>query len=114
MCGLGFAACGSNGAHGIQGDPYVIGRIESVIHRATASGLLVRPAAGTRDPCGISATVDAKTRYYRRADRLLRPAALADLQLNDTVEVYVTGPIAESCPAQGYASGVVIVSAATR
>ena len=105
-----IAACDSNGPQGVHDDPYVTGSIESIMHRATASGLLVRPAAGARDPCGISATVDAQTRYYRRRVRSLEPAALADLQLGDTVEVHVTGPVAESCPAQGYASAIVIVS----
>lgn len=91
-----------------EGEPYVRGPIESLTHRATASGLLVRAGPGSREPCGILATVDAGTRYLERTrSGGLRRAALADLSEGDTVEVYVSGPVMESCPVQGYAATVI-------
>ena len=80
-------------------------------HRATASGLVVRPEAGASDPCGIAATVDGGTVYFRRAapGGDLSPSALAEISVGDTVEVYVSGPVAESCPVQGRAATIVVV-----
>ena len=95
------------------GEPYVRGPIGSVTHRATASNLLVRGGPGSREPCGISATVDARTTYLvRDASGAVRPGTLAELAPGDTVEVHVEGPVAESCPVQGYASAIVLVGRA--
>lgn len=92
------------------GEPYVRGPIESVTHRATASNLLVRAGPGSREPCGISATVDARTSYLvRDASGAVRQGTLADLAPGDTVEVHVEGPVAESCPVQGFATAIVLV-----
>lgn len=91
------------------GEPYVRGPIESISHRATATGIVVQPSPGSDVACGISARVDAETRYLRRdAEGQLHLIAVADLEVGDTVEVFVTGPIAESCPVQGYASTMVL------
>jgi hypothetical protein len=87
--------------------------LESITPRAAAARLLVRAGPGSREPCGISASADAGTRYFRRAPAgELRGAALSDVQVGDTVEVYVEGPVAESCPVQAKASAVVLVSGA--
>ena len=92
------------------GELYIRGPIESVTHRATASGILVQPAPGSDVACGISARVDAENRYLRRdTEGELHPITVADLEVGDTVEVFVTGPIAESCPVQGYVSTMVLV-----
>jgi endonuclease YncB( thermonuclease family) len=108
--GLLIAGCrGATPAGQLSGEPLVVGPVESVAHRATASGILVRAAPGSREMCGISATADVETRYLRRApDGETEPAALADLAVGDTVEVYVEGPVAESCPVQGRVSTIVI------
>ncbi|HLT46817.1 MAG TPA: hypothetical protein VK002_06275 [Rubricoccaceae bacterium] len=92
-------------------EPLVRGPIASITTHATGTGILVEAGPGSREPCGILATADAETRYLRRtgAGTLLQ-AELADLAVGDTVEVYVEGPVAESCPVQGYASAVVLVS----
>lgn len=90
------------------GEPLVRGPVESIDHRATASGLLVRAAPGSREMCGISATADAATRFFRRTRGRLEPAVLGDVQVGDTVAVYVDGPVAESCPVQGRASAIII------
>jgi hypothetical protein len=91
------------------GEPYVRGPVESVPHHATASNLLVRAGPGSREACGISARVDSRTRYLRRdSTGEVRAWAMADLDVGDTVEVYVEGPVAESCPVQGYAAVVVL------
>ncbi len=93
-----------------SGAPYARGPVEAFTHRATASNLLVRGGAGSRESCGISATVDARTRYYQRgASGELRTISRAAVAVGDTVEVYVEGPVAESCPPQGYGSAVVRV-----
>ena len=93
------------------GEPYVRGPVESFTHHATASRLLVRGGPGSRESCGIAATVDARTRYLRRAPSgELRAASRAEVGVGDTVEVYVQGPVAESCPPQAYAAAVVLAA----
>lgn len=104
------ACSGSQGTLLPQGEPLVRGPVESIEHRATASGILVRAAAGSREMCGIAATADAQTRYFREApDGRLTPVSVEELAVGDTVEVFVDGPIAESCPVQGRASAIVLV-----
>ncbi|MEX2570880.1 MAG: hypothetical protein WD737_06210 [Gemmatimonadota bacterium] len=106
-----LASCGSSRALVAPGsDPYVIGPIESISHGAAASGLLVQAGPGSIEMCGIAATVDSRTRYLRRSEGDdLMPSALAELEVGDTVAVHVTGPVAESCPVQGYASTIVLI-----
>jgi hypothetical protein len=75
------------------GEPLVHGAVESIDHRATASGILVRALPGSREMCGIAATVDSTTRFYRRAaGGVLSAADARDLTVGDTVEVFVNGP----------------------
>lgn len=109
-----LAGCaGSSALEPPAGTPYVRGPVESVASRAAATRLLVRAGPGSREPCGISASADAGTRYLRRTPAGgLEGAALSDVRVGDTVEVYVVGPVAESCPAQARASAVVLVPAA--
>lgn len=109
-----LAACtGSSTLEPPAGTPYVRGPVESVASRAAAARLLVRAGPGSREPCGISASADAGTRYLRRTPAgELEGAGLSDVQVGDTVEVYVEGPVAESCPVQARASAVVLVSEA--
>jgi len=112
LLALIVSASVSPSASGLPGrDPLVRGRIESIDHRATASGILVRAAPGSREMCGIAATADEETRYLRQeADGRRVSLDRSELEVGDTVEVYVTGPIAESCPVQGRASAIVPVS----
>lgn len=106
------AACArASGPAPLGGDPYVRGPVESFTHRATASLLRVRAGPGSRESCGIAATVDARTRYLQRAPSGgLRAASRALVGVGDTVEVYVRGPVAESCPPQAYAAAVVLAA----
>ena len=105
------ACAGASGPREPAGEPYVVGPVESFTHHATASRLLVRAGPGSREPCGISATVDAETRYQRRSPSgALRAVSRAEVDVGDTVEVYVEGPVAESCPVQGYAALVVLLA----
>ena len=106
---LAGVGCSSLLDGGDEEQPIVRGAIESMQHSATASALLVRAGPGSLEPCGISATVDAETVYKRRVGGALGDASVADLAVGDTVEVYVDGPIAESCPVQGRASRIVEV-----
>jgi len=110
-CSILLPACSGPVAGNLpEGEPYVRGPIESIDHRATASGILVAAGPGSREACGISATADSDTRYFRRtAAGQITPAAVGDLVIGDTVEVYVEGPVAESCPVQGYAAAIVIL-----
>ena len=95
----------------VPGEPYVRGAVEAFAHRATASSLLVRGGPGSREPCGISATADRQTRYLERDQSgTLRQTDRSAIGIGDTVEVYVEGPVAESCPVQGRASVVVRVA----
>ncbi|HEX2091125.1 MAG TPA: alpha/beta fold hydrolase [Longimicrobiaceae bacterium] len=113
------AACAGAVSQAPQAPPagslYVRGPVESITHRATATGILVQPTPGSGQSCGIQATADAQTRYLRRTGGgELRWAALSDVRVGDTVEVYVEGPVARSCPAQGRASAIVLVAGAAR
>lgn len=92
------------------GAPYVRGAVETVTHHATGSGLLVRAGPGSREPCGIAARMDAATRVLQRSPSgVLRRIAASEIAVGDTVEIYVDGPVAESCPVQGHAAAVVEV-----
>lgn len=102
------ACVGATGVLTPAGEPLVRGPIESMTHHATASSILVAAGPGSREGCGISATVDADTRYLvRTAEGALSGSTLTQLAVGDTVEVFVSGPVAESCPVQGYASFIV-------
>jgi hypothetical protein len=71
----------------------------------------VRAGPGSRETCGIAATVDRETRYLRReAPGSLRRVDRSAVSVGDTVEVHVEGPVAESCPVQARASVVVLVA----
>lgn len=106
------AACARTSPMGAPaGAPYARGPVEAFTHRATASNLLVRGGPGSRESCGISATVDARTRYYQKeASGELRTIPRSAIAVGDTVEVYVEGPVAESCPPQAFGSTVVRVT----
>ena len=105
------SACGGMaGPAEPDGEPVVRGPVESLTHHATGSGILVRAGPGSRDPCGIAATADRDTRYLRRgSDGRVVSAVLAEVEVGDTVEVYVTGPVAESCPLQGRAATILLL-----
>jgi hypothetical protein len=105
-----LAACGSPPLpEDDDGEPYLIGSLTSINHHATGTGFLVRAGRPSDDPCGILATGDAQTRYRSRSGASLQEIPLSELILGDTVEVYVVGPVAESCPLQGRASMIVRV-----
>ena len=106
-----LAACSRTAAvEAPPGDPYVRGPVESITHHATASSYLVGPGPGATGSCGIAATADARTRYLSRAGGSFRAAERADIAVGDTVDVYVDGPVALSCPPQGRASAIVLVA----
>ena len=91
--------------------PLVRGPIMAIQHGATASNILVEAGPESVEMCGISARVDSRTRYLREfpgGDPA--PAQLSDLRVGDMVEVFVVGPVAESCPVQGRAGMIVLVS----
>lgn len=105
---LAIACRGPAPSDAPRGEPLVVGPVESLAGGVPATGVLVRAAPGSREMCGISARLDDGTRYFRRDHGgALRAAALADLGVGDTVEVYVDGPVAESCPVQGRAAAIV-------
>lgn len=114
LCIAPLAACTATSAlQPPDQEPYVRGSIVSITHRATASTLRVEGGPGSREPCGIVATVDAETRYLTRTPAgTLGPGSLAALSEGDTVEVYVSGPVMESCPVQGRASSIVLIGRA--
>jgi hypothetical protein len=111
LCALTLAACANGPEPAPQGTLHVRGPVEAIAHRATASGIAVAGGPDSPEPCGILATADVSTRYWQRtAEGTLVPLPLASLTVGDTVEVYVTGPVAESCPTQGRAAAVVRVA----
>ena len=105
---VALAACTRTPSPGLpSGEPYVRGTVESFTHSATASNLLVRAGEG----CGLSARVDARTRYLQRgAGGETRAIPRPALAAGDSVEVYVEGPMTRSCPPQAYAPVVIFVA----
>ena len=101
----------ARGPEAPAGEPFARGPIVSITHHATASSYLVGAMPGTGEQCGIAATADGATRYLSRVGtgpvRAVERAALSE---GDTVEVYVDGPVALSCPPQGHATAIVLVA----
>jgi hypothetical protein len=92
-----------------RGEPFVIGPLESITGGSSGPTLLVRAGPGSHEACGISARTDPRTTFLRRAPHGdMRTATPAEPLVGDTVEIYVSGPVAESCPTQGYAATVVL------
>lgn len=88
-------------------EPVVRGPIASIQSAADAVRIRVDALPNGGDPCGIVATLDARTRILvpSGADGF-RMGSVGDLAVGDTVAVYVRGPVAESCPLQGLASTI--------
>lgn len=114
LCIVPLAGCTAASApQPLDQEPYVRGPIVSITQHAGASRLQVEGGPGSQEPCGIIATVNAATRYLARTSAgAISRGSLAGLSEGDTVEVYVTGPVMESCPVQGRASTVVLVARA--
>lgn len=105
-----LVACGRSAVQLPPGKPLVRGTVESIEHRATGLGYLVRAAPGSVEMCGIAATVTEATRFLRRtSDGEIREIERSAVEVGDTVEVFVDGPVAESCPVQGGASAILLV-----
>ena len=104
-------ACSAFGGGTVEpvGDLLLTGVVAEVRHSASASGVLVD--AETGDACGIQATADAETRVFRRAasGALTTLPNAGAIGVGDRVEVYVDGPVAESCALQGRASSLVVL-----
>jgi hypothetical protein len=108
---LVVTACASPRPHEPSGDPYVRGAVEAISSDGATTTIFVRAGPGSREPCGIVAKTDSRTGYFHRGPAgHLVPATLSALQRGDTVEVFVTGPVMESCPVQGYASVIVALA----
>ena len=107
--GLLAACSGSAGLEPPSEHPFVQGPVASITPGQAGSVLLVHAAPGSREPCGIAATVSARTRVLRRlaADGALRRADVRDIHVGDTVEVYVD-QVADSCPTQGTPTTLVL------
>lgn len=102
LAALLVAGCGPTVVE--PGEPVVRGPIVSIQPATDAPRLQVDALPGGGDPCGIVATLDARTRILVPEQGGVRVGSLADLQVGDTVEVFVRGAVAESCPLQGLAS----------
>jgi hypothetical protein len=105
-----LAGCsGSAGLEPPAGTPFVRGPVASITAASGGSVLLVRAGPGSREPCGIAATVNGRTRVLRRsaAGGAHSRADLGDIRVGDTVEVYVDH-VADSCPTQGVPTALVL------
>jgi len=83
------AGCGGGDSGTPSGDPDYSGQVIQV----DGTTILVRSDG---DPCGIWARTDGTV----------------DVEPGMTVDLYIPGPIAESCPMQGTAEAVVITAPA--
>lgn len=110
-----LTACSSSDPLDDPSDALVIGPIAEITPSGVNMRLLVEAGPGSNEPCGIWATVDAETDYFRRdGDALIPlgtgPSGAEQVEVGDTVEVYVDGAVAESCPVQGRASSLVLLT----
>ena len=102
------AGCGSDDGSALgppSGDPHYSGAVVQV----DGATVLVR-AAG--DACGIWARTDDSVRVLTASGDGYVTGSLDDLEPGMTVDVWIPGPIAESCPMQGTAEAVVITAPA--
>lgn len=70
-----------------------------------AGGVLVEEESGG---CGIDFAVGEQTSILRRTEDGFAEAAIGDLERGRRVEVWASGPIAESCPGQAGAGVIVL------
>ena len=111
---LVLAACATAQPARPDGAPAFRGVVAEVTHHATGSGVRADPLTGGA-ACGLVATVDAATRVLRRAsDGSLDAVGAEAVSVGDTVEVYASGPVAESCPMQARAAALVLTAGAER
>ena len=115
LVGLLMSACTASTPLPPAGSPLVRGTIVSIRHSATGSGFLVEPGDGT---CGLQAVADDQTHVARRTasgeTRTVGVGAegVGTLTEGDRVEVYVDGPVRESCPLQAHATAIVVMPSA--
>ncbi|MBW3623894.1 MAG: YobA family protein [Armatimonadetes bacterium] len=70
----------------------------------------LRGNSGPRPPISDSSvTITRQTQIEDRTGTASRPLSFASLRIGQTVEVWLTGPVAQSFPVQGTASRVVII-----
>ena len=112
LLGLLMSACTAFPLSHPTGSLSVHGTIVSIRHSATGSGILVDPGDGT---CGLQAVVVDQTRVVRRTasgeTRTVGVGAegVGTLTEGDRVEVYVDGPVVESCPLQAHATAIIVM-----
>jgi hypothetical protein len=87
-------------------EPGYSGTVEDV----SGGGTVLVKAEG--DTCGIWVTPTDRVQVLRRTGATYEEAEWADLQAGRSVELWIPGPIAESCPLQGEAEAAVLVDGA--
>ena len=102
VAGLLSACSGSAELEPPSDTPFVQGPVAKIAPAQDGAVLLVHAGPGSREPCGIAATVNSRTRVLQRsaANGALRRADLRNIRVGDMVEVYVDR-VADSCPTQG-------------
>jgi hypothetical protein len=102
---LALAGCGGSDAAAPPDRPP---EYEGVLEETDGEGrLLVR---AEKDACGIWTSAEEGAGVYRASgDGGYEELAWGDLRVGDTVELWIPGPIAESCPMQGAAEAVSVV-----
>jgi hypothetical protein len=104
--GCGGYSGADTGAAPPSGPPGYAGTVEDV----SAGGTVLVKAEG--DACGIWVSPAEEVHVFRRSGSSFEEAAWADLVPGSQVELWIPGPIAESCPMQGEAEAAVVVAAA--
>ena len=103
---LVVAGCG--GADEAAGPPDRPAEYAGVLEETDGEGrLLVR---AEEDACGIWTAPEEGARVYRTTgDGRVEEIGWADLRTGESVELWIPGPIAESCPMQGAAEAVAVL-----
>ena len=104
---LVFALAGCGGADEPAGPPERPAEYEGILEESDGEGRLLVRAEG--DACGIWTSPEEGARVYRTTgDGGVEEIAWADLRTGESVELWIPGPIAESCPMQGAAEAAVV------
>jgi hypothetical protein len=109
LTALVLTAAGCGGDDAASGPPSGDATYSGVVIQVDGATVLVR-ADG--DACGIWTSQADSVHVFRPSGSGYTAASWDDLEPGMTVDLWIPGPIAESCPMQGAAEAVVIVDAA--
>ena len=95
----------------VQTEPDLTGKINSIqqIPKDEKPGMILVDSPGNQTSDKYVLTVTTETLILRHFGKALEPASLGELQVGQQIQVWLSGPVRESYPAQADAKKIVIV-----